>query len=373
MIFFWISNKYLGEMVRTNMKKGFGTFFGTGAGTLLVLLSLLAPAHRTSAALNSARVTQVIQDVKLLPSNATPKPAALNDDVREGTAVRTGQDSRTELTFEDKTLTRLGANSVFSFNTGTRTFDLGQGAVLMQVPPNGPAVKVKTAAVTAAITGGTALFGNGPPAKFMVLEGTGTFYPTGHPEEAITLHPGEMLTWADGHLIGPTTFDVKTVMETSELIVDFPDLANLPLILTVIGEQQGLAFGQPTPWPKDTNDTVDQANNASPGSSPPNTDTGKFGSPSTIGSPNPYQITSGTSIQTDPTITTNGVTNQGKIYQGQAIDGAFSTYAFGSTTAFDTNSGFDGQIQSSGAVFKFQALQLTGNPTISTMERPLSL
>jgi FecR-like protein len=352
------------------MKKGFGTLSGAGAGTILAVLSFLAPTHLVSAALNSARVTQVIQDVKLLPSNATPKPAAVNDDVREGTAVRTGQDSRTELTFEDKTLTRLGSNSVFSFNTGTRTFDLGQGAVLMTVPPNGSTVKVKTAAVTAAITGGTALFGNGPPAKFMVLEGTGTFYPNGHPEEAITLHPGEMLTWVDGHLVGPATFDVKTVMETSELIVDFPDLANLPLILTVIGEQQGLTFAEPTPRPKDPNDTVDQADNSRPGDQgPPTTGTGKFGSPSAISSPNPYQITSGTSIQTDPTITTNGVTDNGKIYRNPTDDGPRATWMFGSTSTFDTTSGFasgpDSGNMNNMAVFKFTSLQITGNPTVN--------
>ena len=334
MIFFWISNKYLGEMVRINMKKNFGTSIGTVTGTLLVLLSFVAPAHWASAAVGSAKVTQVIQDVKLLPSNATPRPAAINDDVREGTAVRTGQDSRTELTFTDKTLTRLGSNSVFSFNTTTRTFDLGQGAVLMQVPPNGSTVKVKTAAVTAAITGGTALFGNGPPVKFMVLEGTGTFYPNGHPEEAITLHGGEMITFTpDGHMVGPRTFDVKAVLETSELIVDFPELANLSLILQVIDGQQTLAFAEATPKPKDPNDTVDQAN-AAQSQSPGPTVVSKFGSPSTITSPNPYQITSGTQIQTDPTITTNGVTDHGKIYQGQGTDGPFSAYAFGSTSIF---------------------------------------
>jgi hypothetical protein len=78
-------------------------------------------------------------------------------------------------------------------------------------------------------------------------------------------------------------------------------------------------------------------------------------------------ITSGTLISTDPSITTNGVTDYGKIYRGQSTDGAFSAWAFGSTSGFDTGSGFDSLIgASSGAAFKFTSLQLTGDPTIDT-------
>jgi hypothetical protein len=78
-------------------------------------------------------------------------------------------------------------------------------------------------------------------------------------------------------------------------------------------------------------------------------------------------ITSGTVITTDPSITTNGVTDYGKIYRGRSIDGPISAWAFGSTSVFDTASGFDDLIGvSSGAGFKFTALQLTGDPTIDT-------
>jgi hypothetical protein len=72
-------------------------------------------------------------------------------------------------------------------------------------------------------------------------------------------------------------------------------------------------------------------------------------------------------ISTDPSITTNGVTDLGKIYRGRSIDGPISAWAFGSTSAFDTASGFDDLIgDTSGAGFKFTALQLTGDPTIDT-------
>src|ERR1022692_2005788 len=346
---------------------------GEFAATCLLFSFLLLPAQPAGAALNSARITQVIRDVKLVSSNATPRSAAINDDVREGTAVRTGQDSRTELTFTDQTLTRLGANSIFSFNVGARAFDLGQGSILMQVPPNGSSLKVKTAAVTAAITGGTAIFGTGPPTKFMVLEGIGTFYPTGHPEEAVTLHGGEMVTLTpDGHIVGPTAFNLKVVLETSELIINFPDLANLPLILAVIREQEALYVANPPPPPpKDTTDVVDEKIAASGTPTPTPTPTGtpgKFGPPSVISSPVPYVITSGTTITTDPSITTNGATDFGKIYRGPALDGSEFDYLFGSTSAFDMTIGEFFNTNGNGvpvAVFKFSSLELTGNPTIT--------
>jgi hypothetical protein len=49
--------------------------------------------------MKEARITQVVKDVKLLPNAAAARPAALSDQVRDGTAVRAGVESRAELTF----------------------------------------------------------------------------------------------------------------------------------------------------------------------------------------------------------------------------------------------------------------------------------
>ncbi len=369
----------------------------------------------TAAQIQQARVSQVIQDVRLLETQGAPRPAAVNDTVTQQMGVRTGVESRAELTFSDLTITRLGANTIFSFKRGARELDLTSGAVLLEVPPDKAPVKVSTSAVTAAVTGGTALLATGPPTKFMVLEGIGTFYPAGHPEKAVTVHGGEMMMMtADGRMTKPEKFDVKLVLETSRLIQDFPPLANLPLILAVMNQQ--LAGQLPTSQPLAKNlvdviDTTDQNANANPvvlvststsnptppitptpppimptpppitptpppitptpppitPTPPPTATPTKFGTPSTITSPNPYVITSGTVITTDPSITTNGVTDYGKIYRGRSIDGPISAWAFGSTSVFDTASGFDDLIgDSSGAGFKFTALQLTGDPTIDT-------
>jgi hypothetical protein len=103
--------------------------------------------------LKEAKVTQVIQDVRVLPFNASPRPAAVNDDVRQGTAVQTGVQSRSELTFKDKTMTRLGEKTIFSVGEGPRTIDLGSGQFLLYAPKKAGGAKVKMGSVTAAITG----------------------------------------------------------------------------------------------------------------------------------------------------------------------------------------------------------------------------
>src|SRR6266480_4743169 len=391
------------------MKKSFVQIFWGG---LIVLFCVVgAPSFVAADQLQQARVSQVIQDVRLMEAQGAPRPAAVNDTVTQQMGVRTGTESRAELTFKDLTLTRLGANTIFSFKQGARELDLTSGAVLVEVPPKAPAIKVSTSAVTAAVTGGTALFATGPPTKFIVLEGIGTFYPTGHPERAATVNGGEMMTMtANGRMTKPEKFDVKLVLKTSRLIKDFPPLENLPLVMAVVDLQlaaQQLAGLNSQTLARNLIDllgTTDQNANSNPlvlvstssnptpppitptpppitPTPPPPTPTAspsgtptKFGTPSTITSPNPYVITSGTVITTDPSITTNGVTDYGKIYRGRSTDGPFSAWAFGSTSAFDTASGFDDLIgDNSGAAFKFTALQLNGDPTIDTTNGEINL
>jgi hypothetical protein len=98
--------------------------------------------------LKEAKVTQVIQDVRVLPSNASPRPAAVNDNVSQGTAVQTGVQSRSELTFKDQTITRLGEKTIFSVGEGPRTIDLGSGQFLLYVPKKAGGAKVKMGPVT---------------------------------------------------------------------------------------------------------------------------------------------------------------------------------------------------------------------------------
>jgi len=121
--------------------------------SLTFALAIGLPIQVRADELKEAKVTQVIQDVKVLPSNAAPRPATVNDNVRQGTAVQTGVQSRSELTFKDQTITRLGEKTIYSPGEGARTIDLGSGQFLLYVPKKSGGAKVKMGPVTAAITG----------------------------------------------------------------------------------------------------------------------------------------------------------------------------------------------------------------------------
>jgi FecR-like protein len=356
--------------------KPFKTIAATGWMLFLVFVFATISPMAGAAELRAARVTKIINDVKLLPGQAAARAATVNEELGAGTAVRTGVDSRTELTFADLTITRLGANTIFSFNEGTRTIELGGGAVLMQVPRGGTDAKIATAAVTAAITGGTALFesNKGLPTKLLMLEGIGRFYPTGHPEDAAIVHGGEMvMRTVDGRITQPAKFNAALVYKTSKLITSFSTLPNADLILAVNDQQQAEISGAASsPPPSDPIDKRDQAIVAVPAAS----SSVKFGPPSAITSPNPYVITSGTAINTDPTITTSGITNFGKIYRGAGQDGPLPTWLGSSPSSFDNVDFFDCQTNCGGfnnpggntvpiPAFLFAALQLDGDPKVS--------
>src|SRR5262245_41266905 len=122
---------------------------------LFVLAAEIELSRFAIAAGKEARVTQAVHDVRLLASNSPIRPASVGDNVRPGTAVRTGSDSRAELTFTDRTLARLGANSALGFGEGA--FDLANGSILLYVPKSSGGTRIDTAVATAAGTGFTSM------------------------------------------------------------------------------------------------------------------------------------------------------------------------------------------------------------------------
>ena len=353
-----------------------------------------------AAQLKEAQVTQVVKDVKLLPTGAAARPASVSDEVREGTAVRTGVDSRSELKFSDQTLARLGANTLFSFAEGTRNLNLQDGAMLLRVPKGAGGAKISSSAVTAAITGTTVMVethaltkkNKNSYYKFIVLEGTARLYLPGRPGESTLVKAGQMIIMRlDSKMIPePVDVDIQKITQSSLLITGFGPLGSETLIAferTRQNEQKNsgqlietnlVIYGGGTNVVLADPNTVDVAvsaeSNAAQSPTPPPTPTpSKFGTPSVITSPVPYLITNGTVITTDPSITTNGVTDYGKIWRGPSTDGPLSAFIFGSTSAFDLASGFDAQFSVGGAGFKFSSLKLTGNPAVSTTNGSINL
>jgi hypothetical protein len=367
----------------------------------------------TGSVMREARVSQVVKDVKLL-SGGEPRPATLSDTVRGDTAVRTGPESRAELTFGDLTIARLGANTVFSFNQGSRTVELGNGAILLRVPKGSGGAKVQTAAVTAAITGTTVIVEYHPKsyAKYLVLEGSMRIYLKGTLGESVLMGPGQMmiLNPKATRLSEPVDFDLARLWKTSLFIQGFRPLQSEPLMAEVKQTQLDrktagelidtnlVIFGRGTlvtlTDPQST-DVVDRKTAAvtlptptvppvpiptptatiAPSPTPtiapsptPRPTPSKFGTPPPIITSVPYPIDNGTAIQTDPAITRGGVTDFGKIFRDPAQDGPFSAWAFTATSPFDNTVGIDLLYGANVpvAAFKFTSLQLMGNPTIST-------
>jgi hypothetical protein len=215
-------------------------------------VAVSAFAHTASAASatkKDAQVTQIIREVNLLPSKAQARPAAVNDHVTEGEAVRTGDQSRSELTFIDLTITRLGANSLFSFNKAGRDVRLDSGSVLLRVPKESGGAGIHTSAVSVAITGTTVILegGGSGRSKLIVLEGGAQMSLVKYPKQSKRVRAGQMLDVPAGAttLPDPVDIDLKEVMRTHPLITDFRPLPSYPLIVAAADQQGPIYQGRP--------------------------------------------------------------------------------------------------------------------------------
>ncbi|NQX01122.1 FecR domain-containing protein [bacterium] len=187
----------------------------------------------TGAPLSEGEFTRVINDVKIVPTQSSPIPAKPGDRISGRTAVATGAQSRAELRFSDQTLTRLGANSIFRMDHATRTVDVEKGVILLQVPKQLGGAKIRTAAVTAAVTGTTVLleFTRDGFIKIIVIEGEVDVSLNERRNQFRTLVAGDMwLSRADDkkNLPLPVQIDLERLKRTSKLLSDkeFPPLGN---------------------------------------------------------------------------------------------------------------------------------------------------
>src|SRR3979409_524404 len=146
----------------------------TSVCTGAAVLSLLAFQQSFAGPLTSAEVTKIINRVAVIDPASGERPALIQDVIKDDLGVQTAEQSRSELLFQDNTLTRLGSETFFSFKTGTRDMTLEKGAMLLQVPKGLGGAKIHTAAVTAAITGTTIMIEYVPNQyiKVLVLEGS---------------------------------------------------------------------------------------------------------------------------------------------------------------------------------------------------------
>ena len=216
---------------RSLSRAGLVLIFSSGAILLL-----------TAAERKGGRVTQVVRNVSLLAPHVAARPALLNDDVTDGSAFHTGTDSRAELTFADLTITRVGANSIFSFDQDGRNVSVESGAILLRVPKGSGGARIRSSALTVGITGTTVMFESRPRnySKLIVLEGSGQAWLTKHPGKKIAVRAGQMLLVKPGaaHLPEPVDIDESLVLRTAILITEFPPLPSLDLMRSVAENQK---------------------------------------------------------------------------------------------------------------------------------------
>jgi hypothetical protein len=133
-------------------------------------------ATLNAAPLSESKFTEVVKQVSTVAaSTKTAHPATVNEIVKAPDLVRTGPDSRAELTAPDQTLTRIGANTVFSFEPTGREMDLKKGSVLFHSPHGKGGGTIRSGGASAAVLGTTIIVAASPNGgfKFIVLEGKG--------------------------------------------------------------------------------------------------------------------------------------------------------------------------------------------------------
>jgi FecR protein len=194
-----------------------------------LLISLLLTGTCLNAAqLEEARVTQVVKDVKLGSPQAAPRRVAVGESFGDGDAINTGVTGRGELTFANRTIARLGAKTFVSISNETHTVDLGEGAVLFQIPKGAGRLKIKTAAIAVASRGATGIIERHGQVyvKVLVLEGTVRCYLTNRLGESLLLRPGQILITKPDvtALPDPADFDIAREMKTCLLVREFQPL-----------------------------------------------------------------------------------------------------------------------------------------------------
>ena len=211
---------------------------------LAFAFAIWLPNQVTAADLQEAKVTQVVQDVKVVPSGAAARPVTVNETVRQGNAVQTGTQSRSELTFRDQTITRLGEKTIYNVGGG-RTIELGSGQFLLYVPKNSGGAKVKMGPVTAAITG-TTVVGNVLPSgivEFTVLEGTARVH-LDSVGQCLLIVAGQKAVYDPiaMKLEDPVEVDIQQQL-ASPLVTDFRQLPSKSYINVAIQKQHRAAAG----------------------------------------------------------------------------------------------------------------------------------
>jgi FecR protein len=202
--------------------------------------------------LTESTFTEIIKEATVVTaSTGNATPARTNEVFKVPDLVRTGTDSRLEMTAPDETITRVGANTVFTFEAGERNIRLEKGSILFHSPAGAGGGTIKYRGTTAAVLGTTmicAVLSDGS-FKVLVLEGHGKV--TLANLTSVTLEAGQMIIVPPvGDAFSPVmTFSLARLVPRLMLVVGFSKpLSSMSLITAAIQLQdEQIAAGKAGP------------------------------------------------------------------------------------------------------------------------------
>lgn len=190
---------------------------------LTILANALALCPAMAAPLERATFTEVVNSVSVLdPGTKQSRPARTRELFAVPQVLRTGRDSRAELVADDQTVTRVGANTVFSFQPGSRTIELEKGSILFQSPSGKGGGSIRTSAASAAVLGTTLIVAatRDGGMKVLLLEGRGKVVLPGG--KAQVLGAGQMTMILPGNRVSPVIdFQLAAQTESARLLKGF--------------------------------------------------------------------------------------------------------------------------------------------------------
>ena len=186
--------------------------------TLLVAAALSLTVALAGAAVPFTRATVTRTQNKvaygqIAEGKGRTRSANTGDIVGPSNYLLTESESRAELQYDDGSVVRIGQNTVFSFESDSRTLNLKEGTFTFFVP-RGQGGTIKTPSLTAAITG---TVGKVSRDTIAVLEGEVTLIPSGKKVKA-----GEFARrMPDGRII-VARFDPATAIDGALMAFNGP-------------------------------------------------------------------------------------------------------------------------------------------------------
>jgi hypothetical protein len=190
-----------------------------------------------------AKVTEAVNQVKHgLQSSNISTPAHEGTLLHDGEFIKTESISRAEMQLPSTSVTRIGANTIFNYTVDSNLIDLREGTILFCKPKSaGRELQIKTAAVTAGITGTTGFMsvqGGGKKKTYIfgIIEGHATANADG---KLFLVGAGEIIEFRTGANPFKFSFDLPRFVKSSSLLHKYKSkLTNQSEIDRAVAEYQ---------------------------------------------------------------------------------------------------------------------------------------